>query len=598
MIDKIFLKDSNYEITNYEEKDNKVYINIKSKVTKCKCPKCGIESNNYHSTYVRTIQDTPMHNIETWLRVFTYEFECNNINCEIKTFTEELSFVRRHKVKTDALIQFILSISIFLSSTSASLILSFLGVKISADAIDDIIKNIKIVDNPDVEAIGIDDVAIRKGLTYATAIYDLKDHHLIALLEGRDADTVKEWLKNHKKIKIVARDRANAYAAAINEILPDCIQVADRFHLFENLIKYLKEIFYNEFPEKIFIKGNKIVKSNEIKKVPIEFEIDKEKLDKLNYDNSPPVDIYGNIIKFSSKKHNYYSKQNNKQEQKRKEKIELILNLKNRLQNATCHETKTIAKEFGINVITLYRYKKMTIEEIYKVPTRKEYKKRKTVMDDYINIIYKMIIDDIEPKYIVAYIQKLGYKGEIFNIRDSIIAITKNNNLSYNYSSLIYLKYKYPDDVIIITRYELLKYLLTIDEKKKNNTIAENIDIILEKYPIVKKIKEIFIDFHDTIFSNDVEMLDAFIATYENDIESFCNGLKKDIAPIKNAISLKINSGFVEGNNNKFKLIKRIVYGKMNLVNLFKKSYLCFLATTDNFKIEDIVEAILTDSKK
>ena len=245
MIDKIFLKDSNYEITNYEEKDNKVYINIKSKVTKCKCPKCGIESNHYHSTYVRTIQDTPMHNIETWLRVFTYEFECNNINCEIKTFTEELSFARRHKVKTDTLIQFILSISIFLSSTSSSLILSFLGVKISADAIDDIIKNIKVIDNPDVEEVGIDDVAIRKGLTYATAIYDLKDHHLIALLEGRDADTVKGWLNNHKKIKIVARDRASAYASAINEILPDCIQVADRFHLFENLIRYLKEIFYN-----------------------------------------------------------------------------------------------------------------------------------------------------------------------------------------------------------------------------------------------------------------------------------------------------------------------------------------------------------------
>ena len=305
MIDKIFLKDSNYKITNYEEKDNKVYINIKSKVTKCKCPKCGIESNSYHSTYVRTIQDTPIHNVETWLRVFTYEFECNSTNCEIKTFTEELSFARQHKVKTDALIQFILSISIFLSSTSASLILSFLGVKISADAIDDIIKNIKIVDNPDVEAIGVDDVAIRKGLTYATAIYDLKDHHLIALLEGRDADTVKEWLKNHKKIKIVARDRANAYAAAINEILPDCIQVADRFHLFENLIRYLKEIFYNEIPEKIFIKDNKIVKSKEIKKVPIEFELDKEKLDKLDYDNSPPIDADGNVIEFSSKKHNY-----------------------------------------------------------------------------------------------------------------------------------------------------------------------------------------------------------------------------------------------------------------------------------------------------
>ena len=240
----------------------------------------------------------------------------------------------------------------------------------------------------------------------------------------------------------------------------------------------------------------------------------------------------------------------------------------------------------------------MTEEEIQRIGQKKEYKKRKTIMDDYINIIYKMIIDNVEPEYIIAYIKKNGFVGNDFNIRDYIIAITKNNNLDYNYSSLIYLKYKYPDDIIIITRYELLKYLLTIDEKKKNYIIEDNIDIIIEKYPIVKRIKEIFIDFHDTIFSKDPEMLDAFIATYENDIESFCNGLKKDIAPIKNAISLEINSGFVEGNNNKFKLIKRIVYGKMNLVNLFKKSYLCFLATTDNFKIRDIVEAILNDDKK
>ena len=62
------------------------------------------------------------------------------------------------------------------------------------------------VDDPDIEGVGIDDVAIRRGQTYATAIYDLKDHHLIALLEGREADNLKEWLKKHKKIKLVTRD--------------------------------------------------------------------------------------------------------------------------------------------------------------------------------------------------------------------------------------------------------------------------------------------------------------------------------------------------------------------------------------------------------
>lgn len=36
-------------------------------------------------------------------------------------------------------------------------------------------------------------------MKYATAIYDLKTHQLIALLEGRDSKTLEDWLNNHKK---------------------------------------------------------------------------------------------------------------------------------------------------------------------------------------------------------------------------------------------------------------------------------------------------------------------------------------------------------------------------------------------------------------
>lgn len=59
---------------------------------------------------------------------------------------------------------------------------------------------------------------------------------------------------------------------------------------------------------------------------------------------------------------------------------------------------------------------------------------------------------------------------------------------------------------------------------------------------------------------------------YNEKITSFCNGLKKDIAPVKNAISNEINSGFVESNNNKFKLIKKIVHGKQKLITLLRKA--------------------------
>ena len=37
-------------------------------------------------------------------------------------------------------------------------------------------------------------------------------------------------------------DQASTYAKAVEEILPDCMQVADRFHLHQNLLEAVKNI--------------------------------------------------------------------------------------------------------------------------------------------------------------------------------------------------------------------------------------------------------------------------------------------------------------------------------------------------------------------
>ena len=153
-----------------------------------------------------------------------------------------------------------------------------------------------------------------------------------------------------------------------------------------------------------------------------------------------------------------------------------------------------------------------------------------------------------------------------------------------------FIKTTYPKDIIVITRLELLKYILTLDkEKLKNETIEQNIEIIIEKYPVVKDIQNIFKDFHDVIFGANPEKLDSFIEKYEARINTFCKELKKDIASVKNAISNPISSGFVEGNNNKFKLIKRILYGRSKIVNLFRKCYLPFLMNNSVFQLMDLL---------
>jgi len=148
-----------------------------------------------------------------------------------------------------------------------------------------------------------------------------------------------------------------------------------------------------------------------------------------------------------------------------------------------------------------------------------------------------------------------------------------------------------PDGITVIKRTELLRYLLTMNSKaKRDDTIKENIDIIKEKYPIVLKTEEMFHEFHSVIMGDAPEKLDEHLIKYEkSQIEAFCSGIRKDIAPVKNAISLDISSGFVEGNNNKFKLLKRIVYGRSGLVNLAKKCFLAFRSNNPSLNLFNLI---------
>jgi transposase len=121
-------------------------------------------------------------------------------------------------------------------------------------------------------------------------------------------------------------------------------------------------------------------------------------------------------------------------------------------------------------------------------------------------------------------------------------------------------------------------------------------DIIKERYEIVTVLEKAYDEFHKMLMGKERDDLKYFIRRYETSaIKGFIEGNKKDIAPVKNAISHDVSSGFVEGNNNKFKLINRILYGRADLVNLFKKSYIAFQSKLNNFNLLQITQ---TDAVK
>lgn len=200
----------------------------------------------------------------------------------------------------------------------------------------------------------------------------------------------------------------------------------------------------------------------------------------------------------------------------------------------------------------------MTNDKVEKIKDKRNYKRKETKFSKYKNIVFKMLNDKQPYEYIIAYVLKLGYKGTIIALKGDICKLAKNNNFKGVHFRK-YNKYEYSSNETIIKRYDLLKYLLTLDKNKEKEKISDNIDIIFNNFSIAKNIQTIFIDFHNVIFNKQSEDLDIFIELYKDVLPSFCNGLKKDITAVKNAISNSINSGFVEGNKNKFKLIKRIV---------------------------------------
>ena len=86
-----------------------------------------------------------------------------------------------------------------------------------------------------VRVAGIDDWSWRKGRTYGTIIVDLERREVVDVLQDRTTAGTAEWLGQHPEVEIVSRDRCGLYAKGAREGAPQARQVADRFHLLQNL---------------------------------------------------------------------------------------------------------------------------------------------------------------------------------------------------------------------------------------------------------------------------------------------------------------------------------------------------------------------------
>lgn len=552
----------------------RVHVFLRSTSESGICPCCGTCAHKVHCTNYRHPQWMPIGGMTTYAHIALKRFKCENESCPQQTFVEELENARKYQQRSDLVNTVLFAVSVFCSDIAAAMICRDMGIMVSHDSANRIIEHCFVEDDPDIEFIGVDDVCLRKGQTYHTAIYDGNDHHLLALLDGRDGKALKEWLREHPKIKIVARDRASAYAAAIAEVLPQAMQVADRFHILQNLLDYLNDIFKAEMPQKIFIRDGVVLDQEPDKVKTLSVPLDSPELNELHYDNTPPVDKNGNEIHYCNKNRNENSEKYRTYARNRAIKYERVQMLRREWASADHKNMKQFAKQHSVSVSALKKYLSMSEEEAALLLEIKEYKKHRTDMDDYMNIVFKMLSDGQRPELIYSYILHIGYKGSSCSLENHIKFIALNN-FSIKLGKDFHTKEVYPDDTVVIRRFDVLKYIsMKNKDKMKDSDVVRYYDQIREKYPAVELCSEIWTTFYLILMGDDPDKIDDFLEKYEGSaISPFVNGIKKDIAAVKNAISSLVSSGFVEGGNCRYKSTKRLMFGRSGINHLFKKTY-------------------------
>ena len=238
-------------ITSVDHDDSSIHIKMRSKTHSSKCPECGQETETYHGTYLRKVQDLPILGKTARLHITAHEYVCNNESCSKVTFVEDFDrFLSYYGRMTERCADFICMLAMETSCEGCARICRAMNLQISGDSVIRLlIKRYRLQPVSECgSAIGVDDFAFKKRHTYGTIIVDQATHRPVAILDGRDGMTLKEWLKNNKHVKTVTRDRASAYSSAIQEILPDAMQIADRFHLHQNLLEAVKNTVNSVIP--------------------------------------------------------------------------------------------------------------------------------------------------------------------------------------------------------------------------------------------------------------------------------------------------------------------------------------------------------------
>ncbi|MFI5752178.1 transposase, partial [Streptomyces sp. NPDC051644] len=195
-----------------------------------------------HSRYVRHLADAAFGGRPVRIDLSVRRLYCENGSCPKVTFAEQVpGLTVRYQRRTPLLQHLVESVGVVLAGRGGARMLRVLNVRLSRCTV---LAQLMRVPLPPVETprvLGVDDFALYGG-TYGTLLVDATTRLPLTLWEGRDAEQLSHWLREHPGVEVACRDGSLTYRQGITAGAPDATQVSDRFHLWQGLSRRVHDI--------------------------------------------------------------------------------------------------------------------------------------------------------------------------------------------------------------------------------------------------------------------------------------------------------------------------------------------------------------------
>ena len=186
-------------------------------------------------------------------------------------------------------------------------------------------------------------------------------------------------------------------------------------------------------------------------------------------------------------------------------------------------------------------------------------------MEQFYDDIVKELNAGVSRKDVYYHLLKKGYTGKHSAAYDYMNKIIKREHIDivvYKSSSAEAIrKRKKLQQYDHISRTGIFRFLWMNADLSKTHC-----SYIMEHYPKIRQLDICIREFRNIYDQKNMVLLHLFIEKYKlseiPELSRFAVGLEKDMEAVENSVVSPLSNGFVEGTNNKLKMIKRTMYGR------------------------------------